>query len=154
MIGSDIPGDSCVRDQNTNGPLSQRWQLVVGVYNLAVISTNLMNQITVIHPSLSPSLMAYAVCSALKLKGMKGDGRTEKSYFWADGKTERKKKSIIPLLLGSRVRHRDSISRTSFIAHSDANLSVQRLSSMVKTGPCHQGLFLYFKIKTRNCWNS
>lgn len=90
MIGLDIPGDSRIRDQNTNGPLSQRWQPVVGVYNLAVISTNLTNQITAIHRSLSPSLMAYTVCSALELREMKGERQADRSCFWEDGKTERK----------------------------------------------------------------
>lgn len=73
MIGSDIAGDSCIMDQNTNGPLSQRWQPAVRVYNLQMISTNGMNQITAIHRSLlSPSLMASTVCSALQLSEMKG----------------------------------------------------------------------------------
>lgn len=49
MIGLDIPRDSHIKDQNTNGLLSARWQSVVWVYNLAVISSNLMNQITIIH---------------------------------------------------------------------------------------------------------
>lgn len=49
MIGLDIPRDSHIKDQNTNGLLSPRWQPVVWVYNLAVISSNLMNQITITH---------------------------------------------------------------------------------------------------------
>lgn len=47
-------------------------------------------------------------------------------------KTETKRESIVPLLLGRRVRQRDNRPLTSFIAHSDANLSFQRLSSTVK----------------------
>lgn len=47
MIGLDILGESCIRNWITNGLLSPRWQPVVWVYNLSVISTNPMNQITV-----------------------------------------------------------------------------------------------------------
>lgn len=136
MIGSDMPGDSHIRDQNTNGPLSQRWQPVVRVYNLVMISTNLMNQITAIHRSPSPSLMAYAIQTALELREMKGEGQAERSCFWEDGKTQRKTEtesgSVLPSLLRRRLRQRDNLPPASFIAHYDANLSLQRFSSMLK----------------------
>lgn len=136
MIGLDIPGDSHIRDQNTNGPLSQRWQPVVRVYNLAVISTNLMNQITAIHRSLSPSLMAYSVCSALKLREMKGEGQAERSCFWEDSKTEkgtdRQWKYSSFHFRKDGEREGDSLAPVSFITGSDANLSVQRLFIHIK----------------------
>lgn len=130
MIGSDIPGDSHIRDQNTNGPLSQRWQPVVWVYNLAVISSNLMNQITVIHRSPSPSLMAYTVCCALELREMKREGQAERSCFLEDGKKDRDRKRKYSFSF--RKEGRTDLPPASFIAHSDANLSVKRLSSVLK----------------------
>lgn len=101
MIGSDIPGDSHIKDQNTNGLLSQRWQLVVRVYNLAVISTNLMNEITIIHHSLSPSLLTQTVCSALEPGELKGV--EERLCFLVDGRKVREKDRMhFPSLLWRR----------------------------------------------------
>lgn len=52
---------------HSNAPLSLKWQPVVRVYNPAVISTKITNQITVIHCPWSPSLKAHGVSDALQL---------------------------------------------------------------------------------------
>lgn len=133
MIGSDIPGDSRIRDQNTNGPLSQRWQPVVRVYKLVVISTNLMNQIAAIHCSPSPSLMAYTVSTALELKGMKAEGQRRAVVFERVRRKKERKKyrerdwKCAPFFFRTKVGNGRQ-SSGCFRQRSPRYLSVQRLS--------------------------
>lgn len=110
MIGSDIPGDSHIRDQNTNGPQIQRWQPVVGVHNLAVLRTNLMNQIPIIHRSLSPSLMACLLSPQAERNEGRAEGRRifvlERVYGRIDGRTHT---VFFLLILGRSMRHLELI---------------------------------------------
>lgn len=118
-----------MRDQNTNGSLSPRWQPLVRVYNPAVVSTNLMNQISAVHCSGSPSFMAQGLPPlSHRADGNVTRGADGEIFFFLEGWRSTDQQSSLFFL--PRHLKEEAETETVFITALIQTVSLQTLSHL------------------------